>query len=282
MVRATARSPSCRDRPTGQSRAARNVADHGPADQDLVGQVQQVLEYRQLAGRLGAAQHDHVRSLGPPGQPLERGDFRLHQVAGRVRQQRGQLGHAGVPPVHGTERVAHVLVGQGCQLAGEGGPLRVVMAGLTGAEAQVLQHGHRTGAEGSGHRGRGRAGRAGGQLHGAAQQLAQALSHRGEAESRLWPPARPAQMRADDHPGATGQQRFHGGQGRPDLAVVGDPHAIHGNVQVSPDQHPLAADRQVINASHGRHGWPGQPRARRAGCPVATGRSAPRTWPGGP
>ena len=211
-----------------------------------------MLEHRQLAGRLGAAQHDHIRPLGPPGQPLQRGDLRLHQVAGRVRQQPGQLGNTGVPPVHRAERVAHVLVGQGRQLAGEGGPFHVVMTGLAGAEAQVLQHGHRTGVEGSGHRGRGRAGRAGGQLHRAVQQLAQAVSHRGEAESRLGPPGRPAQVRADDHRGAAGQQRFHGGQGGPDLAVVGYPQTVHGNVQVGPDQYPLAADRQVIDASH-RH-----------------------------
>ena len=78
---------------------------HAPPIRISTAKAQHRLEVPELAGRLGAAQHDHVRPLGPPGQPLQRRDLRLHQVAGRVRQ-RVQLGHAGVPPVHGAERVA--------------------------------------------------------------------------------------------------------------------------------------------------------------------------------
>ena len=49
-----------------------------------------------------------------------------------------------------------------------------------------------------------------------------------------------------------------------------------GTLQVSPDQHPLAAYRQVIDASHRRHGSAGPcPGAAGPVVPAATGRSAP-------
>ena len=93
-----------------------------------------------LSVDLRAAEHHHVRPPDAGGQPAQRGNFGLDQVAGRVRQPQGDVVDAGVLAVHGAEAVPDVQVGQPGELIGEQAALHVVLAGLRRVEAQVLQH----------------------------------------------------------------------------------------------------------------------------------------------
>ena len=63
-----------------------------------------------------------------------------HQVARGVREQRGQVVDRGVLAVHGAEPVVHVQLAEAGQPLRERRPLGVVLAGLGGLEAHVLQH----------------------------------------------------------------------------------------------------------------------------------------------
>ena len=75
------------------------------------------------------------------GELLQHADLGGDQAARGVREPGRQVVDRGVLAVHGAEAVADVQVGQRGQLVGEGAALGVVLAGLPGVEAQVLQQG---------------------------------------------------------------------------------------------------------------------------------------------
>jgi hypothetical protein len=172
---------------------------HSPADQDLVGHGDQAADRRELVRNLGAAEHHHVWTSDVPDQPLQRGRLRLDQVPGRVRKPRGHVTDAGMPAMHGPEPIADVQLGKRRELIGERAPDRVVLAGLTGAEPQVLQHEHLTRCQ---RRRCGPCGRPGGigrHCHRPAQQLAEAGGDRRQRIGEVRRPGGPAQVRADHH-----------------------------------------------------------------------------------
>ena len=63
----------------------------------------------------------------------------VHQIAGRVRKQRGDVIHARVLAMHGPERVVHVIVGEVGEALRVAGPLVGVLRGLGRIEADVLE-----------------------------------------------------------------------------------------------------------------------------------------------
>ena len=85
---------------------------HRPADQQLVGQVEEPLDDLDLVGHLGPAEDHHERPLRLAQQRTQRVQLLLHQQAGHRREQRRHPGGGGVGPVGGAEGVVDVDVGQ--------------------------------------------------------------------------------------------------------------------------------------------------------------------------
>ena len=148
---------------------------HAAADDDGIGDVQQVVDDADLGGDLAAAQDGHQRPLGVGDGTAQELQLLLDQEAGDSGQVRRHAGGGGVGPVHGTEGVGHIQIRHVGQLPGQ---LRVVL-GLAGLKAGVLQQQDLSRLQG---------GRLGlgvgahyvmGEDHFPAQQLAEALRHRG-------------------------------------------------------------------------------------------------------
>ncbi|GAA3306758.1 hypothetical protein GCM10020295_63840 [Streptomyces cinereospinus] len=105
--------------------------------------------------------------------------------------------------VHGAEAVADVDVGEGGEPVGEGGALGVVLAGLTGVEAQVLDDRDPAVGEAADGGLRGVADRVGGERDLGTEEFAEPGGGRGERErgvrgalrggpgARRRPPGRP-------------------------------------------------------------------------------------------
>ncbi len=215
----------------------------------------QVPDDGQLVGNLGAAEHDHIGPGRAGGQLPEHRDLGEDQLAGRVRQQQGRVVDAGVLAVHGAESVAHVPLGERGEAARELTARPVVLAGLGGLEADVLQHRDLAAGEAGG-AGAGRfTGHVGGQRNRLAEQFREPGRHRRQRGPAGRPlgvavPLRAAQVRADDHLGAAAHQIPQRRQAGPDPPVVGDRRAIHGHVQVGANQDGPARDIEIVSALH--------------------------------
>ena len=132
---------------------------------------------------------------------------------------RGHTGHAGIGPVRGAESVIDVNIHPVGQLHGE----RVIALFLGVMETQILQHQHLARLHFRLHVVDGftytveRH-----ENHVAVQQLLQAIGDRLQAEPRISPALRPAEMRRQNHCRAFVQQMLDRGQSRLDAGVVGD------------------------------------------------------------
>ena len=186
------------------------------------------------------------------GQLAQRGDLGLDQVADGAAAAQRHVVDAGVLAVYRAESVRDVQV-DGCrEPVGEVPAGHVVLAGLGLVEAQVLEHDQ---AAGGHRRDRGaglRADDVTGEVHLPAEQFAEAGGDRCQRIPRVRPAAGTAEMSADDHPGTAADQRGQGRQASPDPAVIRDPVAVHGHVQVGTHQHPPALDRDIVDRLH-RH-----------------------------
>ena len=136
--------------------------------------------------------------------------------------------------MHGTEGVGHIQIRHVGQLPGQ---LRVVL-GLAGLKAGVLQQQDLSRLQG---------GRLGlgvgahhvmGENHFPAQQLAEALRHRGQAQLGVWAVLGLAQVGAGDDRRPILQQIPDGGQRRHDALVAGDGAGLFvlGDVEVTAEQ----------------------------------------------
>jgi hypothetical protein len=152
--------------------------------------------------------------------------------------------------VHGAEAVRHVPGGQPGELVGEPAALAVVLAGLRGVEAQVLQHDHAAGPQCRDRGAGGRPGGVGGELDPFAEQFAQPGRDRCQRVPGIRLAAGTAEMSADDHPGAARLQHGQGRQAGPDPAVVRDATAVERHVEIGAHQHAQALDREVIDRLH--------------------------------
>ena len=194
------------------------------------------------------------------GQLAQHRDLALHEPARVGRQVARQVVDRGLLAVHDPEPVGdeHPLrPGQHGQLPGQRAALGLVLAGLAGVEADVLQQQHA----------------AGGQpldrglrpvivlheRHVGAEQGAEARGDRGEGvpavvRARL----RPAQVGGDDGPRPRVTQLLQRGHGGADAAVVGDRRAVQRHVEVGTHEHAPSLRRVSVELGHevveGLHG----------------------------
>ena len=217
---------------------------HAAADDDGVGDLQQVVDDTDLAGDLAAAQNGHQGPLGVGQGAADDLQLLLDQEAGHGRQIVRHAGGGGVGPVDGAEGVRHIQVRHIRQGLGQS---RVVL-GLALFKAGVLQQHDLAGLQGGG------LGPGVGAHHilrhddGLAQQLAQALGHGLEAQGRVRAVLRLAQMGAGDDGSVLVQKILDSGQGGPDALVVGDDAAAvfsQGHVEIAAQQNLLAGHVHV-------------------------------------
>ena len=115
---------------------------------DLKIQHLQELLYAELVGDLGAAEHHGVGTLGVIDGAAQGLDLLEDQEAGGRGKELGDVVDGGLLTVHNAEAVGDEDVGQGGELGGEGLTLGVVLGGLGGVEAHVLQQDDIAGLQG--------------------------------------------------------------------------------------------------------------------------------------
>jgi hypothetical protein len=163
--------------------------------------------------------------------------------------------------VHRAEGVVDVRLGQSRELVGEGAPLGVVLAGLTGVEPQVLQQRHLATGEPVHRRPRRLPHRVGGDGDRRAEQRPEPGADRRQRVLRIGRALRPAEMRHHDHRRSRVPQGGDGRQDSPDAAVVGNAAAlrelrcvlVERDVQVGAQQHAPtlhAVAEQVVEGFH--------------------------------
>ncbi len=141
------------------------------------------------------------------------------------------------------EGVVDEDVGIRRQGRGEG---RIVVL-LRGMEPQVFQHEHFARTKAPDRILRAHAQRIAGDRDVATQQLGQALTDGAKAEPVLDLAVRSAQVADQDDPGTGLEQGRDGGDGSPDPRVVGHPAIGQRDVEIDPDEDPLAGDVGVAN-----------------------------------
>ena len=211
---------------------------HASADDDGVGNVQQVVDDADLGGHLGPAQNGHQRTLGVLQGLAHDGQFLLDEEAGHGGQIGRHAGGGGMSAVNGAEGVGHVEVGHVGQSLGKGGVILL----LAGLETEIFQKHDLAGLQGGGLGPGVLAHHIGGEDDLAAQQLAEALGHGGQSQGGLALPLGLAQMGAGDHGRAVVQQVVQGGQGRHDAVIIGDGPGllVLRDVEVAAAKDPLA------------------------------------------
>ena len=240
--------------PVGLQQAVADFAAHGggegighaAADDDGVGDLQQVVDDADLGGDLRAAQNGHQGALGVGQSAADDLQLLLDQEAGHGGQILGHTGGGGVGAVDSAEGVGHIEVGHVGHGLGQGG----VVLGLAGLEAGVLQQHDLAGLEGGG------LGLGVGAHHVVGhddrlvQQLAQADGHRLQAQLGLYLALGLAHVGAGDHRGPLVQQILDGGQGGADALVIGDDAAAvlgHGHVEIAAQQDLFALHVHVLH-----------------------------------
>ena len=151
-----------------------------------------------LSETLAPPRTTDVRALDVLGELLQDADLGGDQVAGGVRQPGREVEHRGVLAVHGAEAVADVHVGELGELVGEGAALGVVLGGLAGVEAEVLEDGDLAVGEARDDGLGGLADGVGREGDLGAEQFAEPRGGRGERERRVRGALGAAQVRGDD------------------------------------------------------------------------------------
>ena len=230
---------------------------HAAADEQPVDLLQQVPDDAELVGHLRPAEHHDVGPVAGRAAPC-----RTRSASARTRP----------PAACGSSRATSYTLAclrcttpkpsltyrsaRAASRAAEGRPLGVVLAGLGGLEAQVLQQRHVAVAQRGDGRLRRRARRR--RSANATGRPSSSPAGRRPARSesgRASPLGRPRCAHHDHPRPAVGSARMVGHAG-PDAAVVGDrPGAVRTvgerHVQVRPDQHPPPGDVEVVGAAHG-------------------------------
>ncbi|EGJ78227.1 putative phosphoglycerate kinase [Streptomyces sp. Tu6071] len=228
--------------------------DHAAADEDAVGTLQEVVDDAELVGDLGAAEDDGVGPLDVLGELLQDADLGGDEVTGVVRQELRQVVDRGVLAVHGAEAVADVDVREVREPLGEVPALGVVLAGLAGVEAQVLDDGELTGLQAVDGLVRGGAHGVLREGDGTAEQFADPLGGGQQREGGVRLALGAAEVRGDDDLGTGLDERGEGRQDGADTAVIGDDTVREGHVEVGADEDPLAGHSlrdEFVDRLHG-------------------------------
>ncbi len=230
---------------------------HAAADDEAVGLVEQVVDDAELVGDLRAAEDDRVRTFGAVGEPLEDRDLGLDESTDRGGQAGRDVVDACLLAVHDSESVGHEDIGEVGELIGEGAAYVVVLAGLTGVEAHVLEDRDvavtETGDDVLGVL----ADRVGREEHLRVDQIAQTLGDRSQRVLRIGRTVGTAQVRHHDDAGAGVDESLDRGDAGPDASVIGNDGAVQGHVEVTADEYAFAAQvAQVRNRLHGQSDEP--------------------------
>jgi hypothetical protein len=227
---------------------------HSAADQDLVHARQKAVDNAELVGDLRAAEHDRIGRLGRREKALEHTHLVGHQPARRRRQDLSEVVDARLLAVHDAEAVGHHHIGELRELLGEGPPLGIVLARLTGVEAKVLEHGDLTVLERRNGLLRGGADGVGREGDRRSEKLAQAGGDGSQRVRGIGLALRPAEVRARDDLRAGLEQRGDRRKRGADPAVVCDGAVGQRHVEVAAHEYALAreiAQRIQGTESHG-------------------------------
>jgi len=176
----------------------------------------------------------------------ERSDSRilaLHEQPRHGRQVMGDALRRSVGPVDGPEGIVDVDVGHVGQRLRE---LRIVCL-LLRVEAEVLQQEHvpRPELVDRGHHARAQC--VTGHPHRTAEQLAEPVSDRLQAQRVVHLSLRPAQVAGQDHAGPLLQQVDQRGQTGADARVIGDLAIVQRDVEIGAQEHALSRDVDIAN-----------------------------------
>ncbi len=152
-----------------------------------------------------------------------------------------------------AEAVAHVHVREGGEPVGELTALGVVLGGLAGVEAQVLDDRDLAGLEAVDRVVGGGADGVLGERDRGAEEFGEPLGGRQQREGQVRSTLGAAQVRGDDHLGARVGEGLDGGQNGADAAVVGDQAVGQRDVQVGADEDPLvvhAVGEEFVDRLH--------------------------------
>ena len=223
---------------------------HAAADDDAVGLGGQVLDDGQLVGDLRAAKHHRIWALRRAGELLEHLDLGVDQQSRVVREDRRDVVHRRLLAMHhaksvGDERTGRTVgrADQFGQLRGPREPLGVVLAGLTGVEANVLDHQHVTVGQAFGARERIGADDVASQLDVPAQFRTEGSRDGRQRELGVGSVLRPPEVSGDDDLGSGIRQRLQRRDGGEDATGIGDrPLVVERNVQVGAHQYAPTLD----------------------------------------
>jgi len=203
-----------------------------------------------LAASAGEAASKPRNVLILPYAPVDLG---RDELTHRVRKAQRHVVHAGLLAVHDTEAVGDEAVRQLRQSVGERAAHVVVLAGLPGVEAHVLQHGDVTVLQSIDRLLGRRPDRVRGEGDVLAEQLAEAPRDRLQRVARLGLALRSAEVGDHDDPGTGVGELLDRGHAGAHPTVVGDRGAVERDVEVRADQDPSSAElAQGLEA--GRHG----------------------------
>ena len=232
---------------------------HPATHQQRVDLRQQRLDDQQLVRHLRPAEHHRVGPLRVVGQLAQHLDLGEHQPARVRRQLTGQVVDRGLLAVHDPEPVGDedaLRPGQHGELAGQRGPLAVVLAGLPRVEADVLQQHHTARGQ------RSTAAFASSPCCTRATSVpssdAQPGRDRGQRELRVVRTRlRAAEVGGDDDPRTGPAQPLQRGQRRTDPPVVGDGRTVERDVEVGAHEHaptlrriPVELGDQIVEGLH--------------------------------
>jgi hypothetical protein len=227
--------------------------DHAPADEQLVGLAQQVVDHAELVGDLGATEHDDVRTLRLLGEATQHVDLGRDQRAHGAGQDLRDVVDAGLLAVHDPEAVGDEDVGEVGELPGEPGTLAVVLAGLARVEADVLQQGDLPVLELGDGLVRRLPHRVAGERDVGTEELTEASRHGSQGVALLGGALGAAEVRGHHHAGARVREPTDRRHARADAPVVGDDGSVERDVEVGADQDPLAGDALLEELVETRH-----------------------------
>ncbi len=210
------RSSSTSDCAHGQALRLEERVGHGPADEERIDAVEQVLDHLEFVRDLRAAEDGDERPLGRSQRLAEVFDFVGHQESG------SRLGHVvhdalgrGVRAVRRPERIVDVHVGQARERLGE---RRIVLLFLR-VEAQVLEQDDAA-AVGRDHVGRRGPDAVRRERDRPVEQRGQMIGDGLQRELRIGLALGASEVRREDDRGALIERVGDGRQRRPDPRVV--------------------------------------------------------------
>ena len=215
-------SSSSRLLPTSWPWASRNVKTMPPPISSRSALPSRLSITPSLSETFEPAEHHDVGPRGVDGQPAQDVDLLGHQAAHRGRQPQRDVVHAGLLAVDDPEAVGDEAVREPGQLVGERAAQVVVLAGLAGVEADVLQQGDVAVGESRDRLGGRRPDRVVGERDRRTEQLAEPLGHRRQGVAVLGLALGPAEVGHHDDPGTRLRQLADGGHAGPHAPVVGD------------------------------------------------------------